>query len=209
MGKYTLLITVQLIGIFLLFVNVILFFFKFNISSRVHKLITFYLLGLFILETACTTIGLIEFNSNIFLSHISFIFQFIFLSIIFYNLISDKLLKKIILINVPFVSIILFFQYLNNPALFWRFNLFEILIISFILIVYSLLHLFLEIGNERNYSLFITGLLLYLLCTIFVFLCGNLQLVFCEDPYIDLWIFNSVFYIVFQVFIFKEWKTIN
>jgi hypothetical protein len=30
-----------------------------------------------------------------------------------------------------------------------------------------------------------------------------------EPVYLDIWIFNSLFFILFQVFIYKEWKLLN
>ena len=47
--------------------------------------------------------------------------------------------------------------------------------------------------------------MLYLSCSIAIFLSGNLELVLIEKPYIDIWVFNSIFYIVFQIFIFREY----
>jgi hypothetical protein len=50
---------------------------------------------------------------------------------------------------------------------------------------------------------------MYMLSTSIIFLLGNVELVFIKDPYIDIWVFNSIFFIVYQFLIFKEWRYLN
>ena len=42
-----------------------------------------------------------------------------------------------------------------------------------------------------------------------IFLNGNLEFVLIENPHIDIWIFNTIFYIVFQFMIFREYAFFN
>jgi hypothetical protein len=48
-----------------------------------------------------------------------------------------------------------------------------------------------------------------LLCSSIIFMSGNLELVFFYEPYIDIWVFNSILYIIYQLLVFKEWKTLT
>jgi hypothetical protein len=96
-------------------------------------------------------------------------------------------------------------MYFSDPSLFWKFNEYEIIATSFILVFYALYFIYKEINKIHYYYNFSIGLVLYLLCSITIFLSGNLELVLIEDPYIDIWIFNTIFYILFQFMIFREY----
>jgi hypothetical protein len=201
--------SVSLVGLFFLIINSFLFAKKLVGKDNLYRTLTLYLITLSVVEIFCNVIGILKPNSNLFISHFYFNFQFLFLSFFFYKLFKNKLLKKAIIITIFVFWIILFRQYYFNTALFWQFNLFEILAISFILISYSLIHLYNTLGEEKKYFYFAIGLVMYLLCSSIIFMSGNLELVFYNDPYIDIWIFNSLFYIVYQCFIFKEWKMLT
>ena len=87
--------------------------------------------------------------------------------------------------------------------------MFEIVSTSLLLVIYALRHLYKTLGEEKQYMYLMTGLIMYLICSCLIFLSGNYELVFIEDPYIDIWIFNSIFYIVYQALIFTEWNYIR
>jgi hypothetical protein len=43
-----------------------------------------------------------------------------------------------------------------------------------------------------------------------IFLSGNTDSVIFTEPFIlDFWFFNSLFYILYQFLIFKEWRSLN
>ena len=100
---------------------------------------------------------------------------------------------------------ILAVMYIFDPSLFWRFNEYEIIATSFILVVYAFYFIYKEMDKVHYYYNFSIGLILYLLCSVSIFLYGNLELVLIENPHIDIWIFNTVFYIIFQFMIFREY----
>lgn len=209
MGKFYIVFSISLIGLFFLIINSFLFVTKQKNRDNLYKTLTCYLVSLSIIEIICNYIGFFKPGNNLFLSHFYFNFQFIFLSFFFYKLFENKLLKTTTTIVFLTIATILIIQYIVNPNLFWEFNLFEILSISFILICYSLIHLYNSLGKEKSYYYFCIGLISYLLCSSIIFMSGNLELVFCQNPYIDIWIFNSILYIVYQILIFKEWFQLN
>lgn len=96
-------------------------------------------------------------------------------------------------------------MYASDTSLFWKFNHYEIIATSLILVFYALYFIYKELDKVHFYYNFSIGLVLYLLCSISIFLYGNLELVLIEDPYIDIWIFNTIFYILFQFMIFREY----
>ncbi|CAM1356675.1 hypothetical protein [Tenacibaculum halocynthiae] len=210
MGALFLGFVLSVFSLFLLLINSILFVSKVKkINNSTYSYVATYLVILFIVELFCNTIGYLYPGQNFYLSHFYFNAQFILLSIVFYRLFKSQKLKKLVILNYVIVTLIILGMYIYNNQLFWQFNLFEIAMTSVLLIIYALIHLSNTMGTKKKYFYLSVGMILYLLCSSLIFLFGNYELVFIEDPYIDIWIFNTLFYIVYQVFIFVEWNYIN
>lgn len=207
--KFLLVYSVSFIGLFFLLCNAIIFNTNTIVRSNVSKIFLWYLIASAIIEFSCNAVGVLFPNYNLFISHLYFGFQLIFLSSFFYHLISNKLMRKLIIAIAILQLSYLTYMYINNPELFWTFNTYEIVSTSFILIVYALYFIFNNTELVHKYYNFSIGLILYLACSIAIFLSGKLELVICEKPYIDIWIFNSLFFILFQFFIFREYLFIK
>ncbi|CAD0004386.1 hypothetical protein FLAT13_02235 [Flavobacterium salmonis] len=195
----------SLLGLFFLILNTFLFFKNKQVREKTEKTFLWYLFSLCIVEIICHLIGFLYFGQNFFVSHFYFYFQLLFLSILFKKLISNTILKKVILTVLIAQTVILASMYIKDPNSFWNFNNYEIISISIILILYALYYIVSNLATEHRYFNFSIGLILYFACSVTIFSVGNLELVLCEDPFIDIWIFNIVFYIIFQIFIFKEY----
>lgn len=196
--------SLSLVGLFFLICNTILFFSNKNVREKTKKLFLWYLFSLCVVEITCHIIGFLSFGNNFFISHFYFYFQLIFISLLYKDLIANQTIKKIILIVLVLQTLILAGMYFKNPNSFWEFNVYEIISISLILIIYALYYIFSNLSTEHNYFNFSIGLVLYLACSITIFSSGNLELVLCKEPFIDIWIFNIIFYLIFQIFILKE-----
>ena len=200
-------VTISLIGLFLLFINSILFFSSRKNKDIVYRYIMYYLMIQFAVELCCNIIGILYPNENFFLSHYYFVIQFIMLSLFFFQLFKNKLLKNLVYINLGIVLLILAFQYYQTPSLYWKCNNFEIGATSILLILYSIVYFYENLKESHKYHFFCYGLTFYLMSSCLIFLTGNTQLVFMTEPfYLDIWIFNSLFFILFQILIFKEWQ---
>jgi len=204
-SKHLFFFFISLSGLFFLFFNTFLFLRKKEIHNQVSKVFLVYLVSLCLIEGACHIIGILQPNSNFFISHFYFIFQFTFLSYLYHKLIGSNFISKIILFVYLIQMTILAVMYIFDPSLFWRFNEYEIIATSFILVVYAFYFIYKEMDKVHYYYNFSVGLILYLLCSVSIFLYGNLELVLIENPYIDIWIFNTIFYIIFQFMIFREY----
>lgn len=202
--------TISLIGLVLLLINAILFFYSRKGKDKVYLYLMLYLMIQFVVELCCNIIGILNPNENFFLSHYYFIIQFILLSLFFSKVLMNSFLKKLVYINLFLVLVSLFFQYLETPSLYWKFNNYEIGVTSLLLILYSVFYFYENIMNTYIYHYFCVGLTFYLTSSCLIFLTGNTQLVFSTEPvYLDIWIFNSLFFILFQILIFKEWKILK
>jgi len=202
---------ISLVGLFFLLTNSIRFYITRKNKDVQYVIIMIYLIFLFVQELLCNIIGFCYPGSNFFLSHYYFIFQFIALSIFFYSSFSNIVLKRIVFSFLILVLVCLVIQYSRTPDLYWRFNLFEIGITSALLILYSLIFLIQNFKTAKhNYLYFCNGLIIYLACSLSIFLSGNTDTVIFTEPFVlDLWFFNSLFYILYQFLIYKEWKTLN
>ncbi|KAF2327235.1 hypothetical protein [Flavobacterium daemonense] len=121
------------------------------------------------------------------------------------------MLKRIMVI--VFVSVLLFlgYQYYSKPSLYWGFNLVEIAITSIPLLFYAVYFIISNFKKHKhNYFYFCNGLIIYVTSSAGIFLSGNSDSVIFTEPFLlDFWFFNSLFYILYQFMIYKEWKTLN
>ncbi|KIX22285.1 hypothetical protein SY27_06230 [Flavobacterium sp. 316] len=148
----------------------------------------------------------IERINNLFISHFYFIFQLIIISLFYHNLLKEKYQRKIIQISFLLCIVSLLILYLVNPSLFFEFNLFEVFITSFLLIIYSTFHLYNQLDSKREYYYINLGILIYLFGSTILFLVGNLMLSFKTELNKITWNLNACLYIVYQLFILYEWK---
>ena len=204
-NKYLFSFVISLLGLFFLVFNTILFLRNSQIKKQISNVFLIYLVTLSIIEVACHVIGILKPNANFFFFFFYFIFQFTFLSYLYHKLIGSNFISKIILFVYLIQMTILAVMYIFDPSLFWRFNEYEIIATSFILVVYAFYFIYKEMDKVHYYYNFSIGLILYLLCSVSIFLYGNLELVLIENPHIDIWIFNTIFYIIFQFMIFREY----
>ncbi|MBK0370370.1 hypothetical protein [Flavobacterium agrisoli] len=109
------------------------------------------------------------------------------------------------------VLFLLVIQYANDPELYWRFNLVEVGLTSIPLILYALIFLIQNLQKSTHtYFYFCNGLIVYLTSSACIFLTGNSDSVLFTEPFVlDFWFFNSLFYILYQFLIYKEWKFLN
>lgn len=196
------------IGYLLLGINFILFAIKLNKKMpRSFFVFTIYLLVMIIIQAYTSYLKSIHQN-NLFLSHFYFILQFLLLSLFYFEIVNNDFQKKIIKIAVPSCLIILGVQYYFNTDLFYKFNLFEIFITSFLIIIFSMFHFYNILNEKKKYYYINTGILLYLFGSTVLFISGNLISKLDLAPSKIVWILNSVLYIVYQVFIVIEWREI-
>lgn len=205
MSDFLLVYSISIVGLLFLIVNTVLFSTGKEIKKNIKKIFIWYLVLLSIIEVCCHVIGMLKPNSNFFVSHFYFGFQFIVLSVFYFILIENKVFRRLNVFILIVQTTYLTLTYLNNNELFWIFNTYEIVSTSLILVVYALYFIFSNLEFEHRYFNFSVGLILYLSCSIAIFLSGNLELVLWEKPYIDIWVFNSLFYILFQYFVFREY----
>ncbi len=175
--------------------------------SRAILVFTLYLLSILIIQITSVYLRS-QSTNNLYLSHYYFILQFIFLSIFYLEIINNSFQRKVIKISIPICLISLSIQYYFNEDLLVKFNLFEIFITSFLIIIFSMFHFYNILNEKRKYYYLNTGILLYLFGSTVLFISGNLITRLDLAPSKIVWILNSFLYIVYQFFILLEWREI-
>ena len=193
------------IGYFFLLLNLILFFISFSNQGKAYKIFTLYLGIIFVVQILAQIYSAQNIN-NLFLSHFYFIGQFVILSLFFETLLKEKYQKNIVKAGLILGLLTLGIQYGFDPSLFLKFNLFEIFITSFLLIIYATFHFYNMLNEKKEFYYINMGILLYLFGSTILFLAGNLIVTLSSKMNKWTWILNSFLYIIYQVFILVEWK---
>lgn len=197
--------TVFIVGLLLLLLNAIRFI-TWLPKTRIHKTLTLYLIASTFEGVLCFILGFLNPNNNFYLSHIFFSIQLLFLSLFYYALFQDKKIKQYVKYTAILVFLINTLQYLIVPSSFWQFNLLEIVSVCCLLISFGLIHLYNTMGENKIYFYFSLGMIVYFFCSCIIYLSGQFTLVFLNDPYVDQWVIKDLFFIVYQILIWKELK---
>lgn len=176
-----------------------------NKQGKAFKIFTFYLMIMLIIQLLTTLLQTMSIN-NIYLSHFYFILQFLILSYFYFEIFQIDFHKKIVKIAVPVCITVLAIQYYFNPDLFYKFNYFEIFITSFLIIIFSMFHFYTILNEKKRYYYINIGIFAYLFGSAFLFISGNLMNSLNGSFGNITWIINSILYIVYQVYIFIEFK---
>ena len=121
-------------------------------------------------------------------------------------LLKEKYQRKIIKLTLILVLSFLGIQYTIYPKLFFEFNLFEIFITSFSIIIFSAFHFYNMLNEKKEFYYINMGILLYLFGSTILFLVGNLTVTLSREFTKIPWILNALFYVFYQLFVLYEWK---
>ncbi len=132
--------------------------------------------------------------------------KFILLSLFYLQLVKDQFQKKAINIALVLVLLTLIIQYAVKPDLFFKFNLYEIFITSFLLIIYATFHFYNMLDEKKEFYYINMGILLYLFASTILFLIGNLTVNFSKQFNMITWTLNAALYVIYLLFMLYEWK---
>jgi hypothetical protein len=192
-------------GYFLLLINFIVFAIGLSKKQKSYVIFTVYLFLIVCIQIITLVLRKLGVN-NLFLSHFYFIGQFLMLGLFYFNLIADKFQKKVIKITLVLALLSLVIQYSIRPDLFFEFNLYEIFITSFLLIIYATFHFYNMLNGKKVFYYINIGIILYLFGSTILFLVGNLSIMLSSKYYKVPSRINYILYIVFQLFILIEWR---
>lgn len=193
------------LGYFLLLINFIVFALGLSKKQKSYVIFTVYLFLIVCIQIITLVLRKLGLN-NLFLSHFYFIGQFIMLGLFYFNLITDKFQKKVIKITAILALLSLAIQYSIRPDLFFKFNLYEIFITSFLLLIFATFHFYNMLNGKKMFYYINIGIILYLFGSTILFLVGNLSVTLSSKYYKVPSRINYILYVIFQLFILIEWK---
>ena len=192
-----------IIGLLLLLINALRFLSLVDKTTPV-KILRYYLVASLIEGITCFCLYLIFPENNYFVSHIYFNIQLLFLGYFFYNILEHKPTQQFIKFSTIILMLFFIAQIAYEPATFFKFNLYEVVSICVLLITFSLVYIYNNLGKSKKYLYFSFGVVIYFTCSCLVYLLGGYTIVLCQNPFIDHWIIKDVFFIIFQLLVFKE-----
>lgn len=193
------------LGDLLLVINLILFIKNLRNQGKAYKIFTLY--TSFIVMTQGLVAILPYFHyENLIIVNLYFVGQLVALSFFYHVLFKKENQKKMIKIATSIVLLVLVIQYYLDPSLLFKFNLFEIFICSFVLIVYATVHFYNMLSEKRMFYYVNMGVLLYLFGSTILFLLGNLSIVVNSSFSLITWELNVFLYILYQLIIMYEWR---
>jgi hypothetical protein len=195
------------VGYVLLLINFLLFAIGFFKQSKAYKIFTLYLLVIISVQLSAYVCAQ-RYGNNLIVSHLYFIGQFIVLSLFYLELVKDQFQKKAIKIGFVLVLLTLGIQYGLKPDLLSKFNLYEIFITSFLLIIYATFHFYNMLDEKKSFYFVNMGILLYLFGSTILFLVGNLTAKFSANFNMITWMLNALLYAIYQLFVLYQWKVI-
>ncbi|WP_426479082.1 hypothetical protein ACP3T3_06430 [Chryseobacterium sp. CBSDS_008] len=194
----------SLIGKGILLINLAVYGIGFSRSGKACAFFISYLAWILLCEIVFYVLNSQKIN-NLFFSHYYLIGQFVLLGLFFHEILTEKYQKKTartLLVTIPIVLVI---QYMIDPEKYYVFNLFEIFVTSYSIIILALFHLYNILDTEKKYNYISLGLLLYLISSTVIFLSGNLYTVMNRKLHKEIWVLNVVMFIVYQIFILTEY----
>jgi hypothetical protein len=176
-----------------------LYFFKYNKS---YKYFTIYLIHIAIIQLLLFVFAKMSIRS-VFLFHIYFIIQFIFLSLFYKSLLQ----KKWISYSIYIVLTVLIIQFLLDPSIIDRYNSLGVIVTQSVIVLYSILYFYKSLTYKSEFILVNTGILLYFLTSIIFFSSNNtvINLNISLEVQRQLFAINNIVYFIFIILIFIEW----
>lgn len=174
-------------------------------NSRVLKVFSLYLIIIVTVQIISKVYHYQKID-NLFMSHYYFIGQLVSLTAFFYYIFLSEKLKNV-LIYLSFIIVVsLVTQYIVFDIVYNSFNLFEILVCSVPLILYSVLFFYQTLdSNNKKYIYINSGIFLYILSSTLIFSAGNMMPDLSSEINKIIWHANVSLYLVYQILIFIEW----
>lgn len=189
-----------------MFINTVLYFTGFRHKDNAYKSFTIYLLVVLVIQVGVEVYAFNNSNNH-FLSTYYLFFQFISLTVFFYNLffrIKRKVSRGIKFAGIV-IGLILAVQYAAKPGLYFRFNPAGFLLTSAAIIVYAVRYLYENISCRLPFFAVTAGMLVYFMSSTLIFASATLIVAFNDAVNIIIWQVNALLFIIYQLLISWEW----
>lgn len=196
-----------IIYLLILIINVIGVYIYYKKSPKKPiRILFYYLMFLLLFQIITTTLTSLNIN-NLILSHAYFIIQFFTLAYFFNQIIKLEWVTKLIKIYIISVLCFLLFQYLLLPSLIWNYNIFEVYITNYLIILLSLIYFYENLGKKKEYQPFVIAIFIYSTLSTSIFLFGNVASYTNIESVVYIWGIHLLILIVCQLLITFQWSS--
>lgn len=193
------------IGYVVLFICLILFIKSNANQGKAYLIFAWYLGMVFSIQIISNIFMRLRIN-NLFLSHFYFVGQFIFLSFFYLNVLIEERQRKLVKLGLLLGLSAIAIQYVTDPGVFFKFNMFEIFVTSFLLIIYAVFHFYNMLNGKKEFYYVNIGILFYLFGSTILFFVGNLTTKLSPKISLLTWTLNAILLIIFYLLIVYEWN---
>lgn len=168
------------------------------------KIIFYFLGGLLIIQIGSDGVAKLGYN-NIFLSHIFFLYQFIFIGKLYLTLLKKyKYQQLLIKLYMTTIMLIMTISYLLYPESFFSYNLLEIILTNYLMIIGPLFYFYSTLTKKRMQFYLNIGILSYGILSSSIQLYLNIIVTYKVEEVYTLWSLNYVITIIFQLTILLQ-----
>lgn len=162
------------------------------------------MVGLLLIQVGTDVIGKIGI-SNTFLSHVFFLFQFASVGMLYLKLLEkSKYQRQFIKLYMTATVLIMSISYLLVPKSFLNYNLLEIILTNYLMIIGPLMYFYSTLTKKRKQFYLNIGILFYGILSSSVQLYLNILVTYKVEDVLALWYLNYIILIVFQIIIFIQ-----
>lgn len=183
-------------------------YFKSKKEHKIAKAIAIYLLFLASNEIASSVLSFKGIN-NLFLSHSFIIIQTLILGYIFIKNFLNRNQIKLAKIYLTVTMSFLVIQYSIHPSLLTQFNLIEVFLMNYFLILCSFCYFYNTLGKNRQYGFLVIGILFYSVMSSSIFLFGNLATSVDIDIAKIIWQSHFFLVMTYQLLVMLQWINIK
>lgn len=172
-----------------------------------NLLITSYLWCMSIVQFTSDYVSITTSN-NLYFSHIFFFFHFWILGTFYYSSFTSKKQRLFLKYFMILTTIVILLLFLIQKELWFRFSLTEVFFTNYFFVVCALLYQYNSflVKTKKDYHAFNTGVLIYSILSLSIFLFGNVVSQIDLDLSIYIWFIYRLIIISFHLTILYQWK---
>lgn len=172
---YLAVVVTIIVVILFLFLNAMLYTLKAKADdSGIAKIISIYLWAMFSIQVLSEILSFLN-SYTLFISHVYFYSQFILISIFYHKICENNSQRVFIRWYVSGVTLCLLIQYFIYPEVSYRYNLLEVFLTNYSLVICPLMYIYNTTPENRTFSYLNLGFLTYGISGGTIFLFGNIM----------------------------------
>lgn len=189
----------------LLVINTLLYTWKLRTNrSGWLKIIVVFLWTMLFIQLA-SEVATCLYHYNLYFSHIYTCSQSVLLGAFYYRICRNVKQRKFIKWYLICMTLVLMIQYIIYPSLFFRYNIVEIILGNYVLVIASFFYLYNTTSEKRHFAYLSLGILLWAVLDISVLMFGNvLAMIQIQESGI-IWLMRQFSVLLFHTMILIQW----